>query len=47
MPLLKCKSKKCNNDKLFGNLYQQTRGSKFRKMQEIHLQELVKQTTNE
>lgn len=42
-PSRDCQSQQCKNNKLSGNLFLQTRGSKFVKYQEIRLQELPDQ----
>lgn len=39
-PLQECPSEQCRGNKAKGNLFQQVRGSKFKKYQEIRLQEL-------
>jgi DNA replication licensing factor MCM7 len=43
LPLQKCESAECKANKSTGNLYMQTRGSKFDKLQEIRIQELPEQ----
>lgn len=40
-PLPECPSDKCRRDNTKGQLSMQTRGSKFRKFQEVRMQELV------
>jgi DNA replication licensing factor MCM7 len=42
-PLQKCESEECKANKATGNLYMQTRGSKFDKLQEVRIQELPEQ----
>mgnify|MGYP003386252008 CR=1 FL=1 len=43
MPMDRCASKKCKDDKKTGKVFMQTRGTKFVKYQEIRVQELPDQ----
>ena len=43
MPVQRCESQRCKDDKVTGRLHMQTRGSRFIKYQELRLQELPDQ----